>query len=417
MNRLPIQFRRLALSNLAAQSAEQIGLAVTPLVAVLILGATASQTGFLQTAQTLPFLLLSIPFGVWADRYSRRKIMVIAEGLRALSLTIALLLLIGHALTLPLLAVLGFLGACGTVAYSVSAPAVIPSLVNREDLPRANGIIEFARSAAYAGGPAVGGLLVGWIGGKWAYGGAAMLSGYAMLLLSTLQKEPPSTAPRRRFVAELLDGARFVYEDRHLRPMIITAIFFNIGFFTLQAIYVPYAVHHLMLSAQQVGFTFAANGIGMMCGAYFASAITKRVRFGVVIVIGPICGLIASLIMVVSIFEPSFWLAALSFFLLGVGPILWTVASTTLRQAITPSTMLARVSAMNGTATFGARPLGALVGAVIAGRFGINACVWAAVIGFAIQAIVITLSVVSRLERIPDASYVERERARAPQPN
>lgn len=406
MNRLPIQFRRLALSNFAAQSAEQIGLAVAPLIAVLTLGATASQTGFLQTAQTLPFLLLSILFGVWSDRYSRRKIMVMAEGLRALALVTALVLLAAHALTLPLLAVLGFLGACGTVAYSVAAPAMIPSLVSREELPRANGMIELARSVAYSAGPAVGGLLVGWIGGKWAYGWAAMLSVFAVVLLSTLSNEAPSTGPRRHFVAELLEGAQFAYRDCFLRPMIVTAIFFNIGFFTLQAIYVPYAVHHLMLSPSQVGMTFAANGIGMMCGAYFASAITKRLRFGIVIVFGPICGLAASLVMVASIFWPSFWLAALSFFLLGVGPILWVIGSTTLRQAITPSNILGRVSAINGTATFGARPLGALMGAVIAGRLGIDACIWASVIGFAIQALVIVLSTVSRLERIPDGSYI-----------
>jgi predicted MFS family arabinose efflux permease len=414
MNGLPTQFRRLALSNLAAQSAEQIGLAVTPLVAVLTLGATASQTGFLQTAQTMPFLLLSIPFGVWADRYSRRKIMVVAEGMRAVALAIALVLLSMHALTLPLLAILGFLGASGTVAYSVAAPAVVPTLVSRELLPRANGIIELARSAAYSAGPAVGGLLVGWIGARWAYGGAAMLSGYAMLLLSGLSREAPSNAPRRRFASELLEGAQFVYKDRHLRPMIVTAIFFNIGFFTLQAIYVPYAVHHLMLSASQVGLTFASNGVGMMCGAYFSSSITKRFKFGIVLVFGPICGLLASLVMIVSIFLPSFWLAALSFFLLGVGPILWTVASTTLRQAITPSKILGRVSAINGTATFGARPLGALVGAVIAANYGINACIWASVIGFAIQALVIILSAVSRLEKIPE---MEMAQDRAPQPH
>ena len=65
-------FPRLAWSNLAAQSAEQIGLAATPLVAVLALGAGAGETGFLQTAQTLPFLLLAIPAGLLADRMPRQ---------------------------------------------------------------------------------------------------------------------------------------------------------------------------------------------------------------------------------------------------------------------------------------------------------------------------------------------------------
>src|SRR4029434_8290902 len=84
--RLPAAFNRLAWSNLAAQSAEQIGLAAAPLVAVLALGAGAGEAGLLQTAQTLPFLLLAVPAGVLADRSSRRGLMVGAEGLRVLSL-------------------------------------------------------------------------------------------------------------------------------------------------------------------------------------------------------------------------------------------------------------------------------------------------------------------------------------------
>src|SRR5438309_5513284 len=124
--RLPASFNRLAWSNLAAQSAEQVGLAAAPIVAVLALGAGAGETGLLQTAQTLPFLLLSIPLGVLADRASRRRLMASAEALRALSLTAMLTLAALGLLTWPLLALLGFVGACGTVAYRVAAPALVP---------------------------------------------------------------------------------------------------------------------------------------------------------------------------------------------------------------------------------------------------------------------------------------------------
>ena len=143
---LPASFQQLAWSNLIAQSAEQISLAAAPLVAVFTLGATASDTGLLQTAQTLPFLLLSIPLGVYADRRSCRGLMAMSEAVRALAMAGVLLLVLSHALTLPLLAVLGFLGATGTVAYSVAAPALVP----RDTLPIANGRIELARSAAYS---------------------------------------------------------------------------------------------------------------------------------------------------------------------------------------------------------------------------------------------------------------------------
>ncbi|MGH8781363.1 MFS transporter [Paraburkholderia sp.] len=401
---LPPAFRRLAWSNLAAQSAEQIGLAAAPLVAVFALGATARETGLLQTAQTLPFLLLSIPFGVWVDRRSRRTLMTVAESVRVLAMLAVLLLIFAHALSLPLLAALGFLGATGTVAYSVAAPALVPSLVPREAFAAANGRIELARSVAYSAGPAVGGLLVGWIGAGWAYGCAAALSMLAVALLAGLREPARAQIVPRHFMLELRDGARFVLRDALLRPMLATAVFFNIGFFTLQSMYVPYAVHRLGLSASSVGMTLGAYGVGMVCGALAAPAVARRLTFGRMLTIGPTCGLLASLVMVGTIAVPSFWLAALSFFMLGAGPILWTVGSTTLRQAITPSGMMGRVSAINSTATYGARPLGALLGAVVSGHLGMDACLVAAAGGFVIQAVVIVMSPAARLARIPEHS-------------
>src|ERR1700685_97706 len=106
--RLPPTFNRLAWSNLAAQSAEQIALAAAPIVAVLTLGVGEGQTGLLQTALTLPFILFAIPAGLLADRISRRFLMAGAEALRAASLLGILMLIWLGWLTLPLLALLGF---------------------------------------------------------------------------------------------------------------------------------------------------------------------------------------------------------------------------------------------------------------------------------------------------------------------
>src|SRR4249920_1361018 len=125
---LPETFNRLAWSNLAAQSAEQIALAAAPIVAVLSLGVAEGQTGLLQTALTLPFVLVAIPAGLLADRISRRALMAGAEALRAVALATIVLLLALGALNLSLLALLGFAAVCGTVVYSVAAPALVPSL-------------------------------------------------------------------------------------------------------------------------------------------------------------------------------------------------------------------------------------------------------------------------------------------------
>src|ERR1700683_653126 len=90
--RLPSTFNRLAWSNLAAQSAEQIALAASPIVAVLLLRVGEGETGMLQTALTLPFILFAIPAGLLADCFSRRWLMAGAQRLRAGALLASLML-------------------------------------------------------------------------------------------------------------------------------------------------------------------------------------------------------------------------------------------------------------------------------------------------------------------------------------
>jgi predicted MFS family arabinose efflux permease len=400
--RLPAAFNRLAWSNLAAQSAEQIGLAAAPLVAVLALGAGAGATGLLQTAQTLPFLLLSIPAGVLADRMSRRRLMAGAEALRALSLVVVLVLAGLGLLSWQLLALLGFAGACGTVAYSVTAPALVPALVPLAALAAANGRVELARTVAFAAGPALAGALVGWTGATPAFAVAASLSLAAVFLLAGLREPARPQLPPRHPLHDLREGAGFVFRHRLLLPIFATQLVFNTAYFMLQAVYVPYAVHRLGLSAAAVGATLSVYGIGMVAGALLAARVMRALPFGTVIAIGPLAGLAASLTMVLTMWLPSGALAALSFFLMGIGPILWVISTTTLRQLVTPTPLLGRVSAIYATA-WGARPLGAAVGAVVGGAWGAEACLVLAAIGFAVQALIILLSPVPSLARQPDS--------------
>ena len=398
--RLPSGFSRLAWSNLAAQSAEQVGLAAAPIVAVLALGAGAGETGLLQTAQTLPFLLLTIPAGVLADRMSRRRLMSFAEALRVMSLIGILALAASGLLSLPLLALLGFIGACGTVAYSVSAPALVPALVPPEALAAANGRIELARTVAFVAGPALAGALVGCTGAAPAFGFAAALSTCAVFLLAGLREPARSALPPRSPRHEILEGAGFVFRHRLLLPVYLTQVVFNTAFFMLQAVYVPYAVHTLGLSAAHVGFTLATYGAGMVVGALLAAQITRALPFGMVIALGPVAGLVAAVVMVLTVWVPSPWLAGISFFLIGVGPIVWVISTATLRQTITPRDLLGRVTAINTTA-YGSRPVGAALGAFVGGVYGAETCLVVAALGFLIQALVIVMSPVLRLVRQP----------------
>ena len=398
---LPPTFNRLAWSNLAAQSAEQVALAAAPIVAVLLLGVGEGQTGLLQTALTLPFILFAIPAGLLADRISRRWLMAAAEALRAASLLGTLVLIWLGLLTLPLLALLGFVAVCGTVAYSVAAPALVPSLVSPDLLPAANARIELARTIAFASGPALGGVLVGWVGAAPAFGFAAALSVIAVVLLSGMYEPARAAAPRRHPLQEIREGAAFVLHHALLRPVFVTQFIFNTGSFLVLAVFVPYAVRHLGLSAIGVGTTLAMYGVGMVVGALLATRVMRQLAFGTVIGLGPVTGFIAAGVMALTTFIPSPWLAGLSFFLLGVGPILWVISTTTLRQSVTPPRLLGRVSAIN-IMSYGARPVGAALGAVIGGFFGAEACLYLAVAIFGTQALVILMSPAVSLASQPE---------------
>jgi predicted MFS family arabinose efflux permease len=398
---LPPTFNRLAWSNLAAQSAEQIALAAAPIVAVLLLGVGEGQTGLLQTALTLPFILFAIPAGLLADRISRRWVMTGSEALRALAL-IAILMLIGlDLLTLPLLALLGFVAVCGTVTYSVAAPALVPSLVSSDLLPAANARIELARTVAFASGPALGGVLVGWVGAAPAFGFAAALSVVAVVLLSGIYEPSRAPAPRRHPLQDIREGAVFVLHHQLLRPVFITQFIFNTASFLLLAVFVPYAVRHLGLSATGVGTTLAMYGVGMVVGALLATRVMRRLPFGTVIGLGPVTGFVAAAVMALTTLVATPLLAGLSFFLLGVGSILWVISTTTLRQSVTPPSLLGRVSAIN-IMSYGARPLGSALGAIVGGFYGAEACLYLAVAIFGAQALVILMSPAVSLARQPE---------------
>ena len=200
---------------------------------------------------------------------------------------------------------------------------------------------------------------------------------------------------------DLRDGAAFVFGHPLLRPVFLTQLVFNTAFFMLQAVYVPYAVHRLGLSAFGVGATLATYGVGMVAGALLAPPIIRALPFGVVVALGPVAGLAAAVVLVLTIWVPAGVLAGVSFFLIGVGPIVWVISTATLRQTVTPRDLLGRASAINITA-YGARPIGAALGALVGALYGAETCLVVAAVGFLVQAVLILASPVRRLARQPE---------------
>ncbi len=395
---LPPAFQKLAISNLMAQSAEQLTLAAVPIVAVLMLEAGPGQIGVIAAVQSLPFLLLSIPLGLLADRMSRKKLMLLSEVLRVFALMVLIAALMADQISVTLLAVVGFFAAVGTVGFSVSAPSLVPALVARDNLAKANGRLELARSMAFAGGPALAGALIAWMGASTSFVLSLMLSLAAVGFLNQIQEPARAAVPARHPWLELKDGAHFVWRSNLLRPILFTSVAWNISWFVLQAIYVPYAIRTLGMDASAVGLTLACYGAGMILGSLMASKIVAQMRFGHAILLGPFFSVLAASVMALTHWWPSATVAGISYFLFGFGPIIWTITSTTLRQSVTPNALMGRVTAINIVTGTGARPLGALLGGFV-GEFGSDLMgLLVVVLGFTVQAIIISCSTVRHIQ-------------------
>src|SRR5918992_4471633 len=148
----------------SAQGISQLGTQVTllalPLAAILVLDASATEVALLGAVEVLPFLLFTLPAGVWVDRLPRRPILVVADLLRAVALVSIPLAYALDALTLPHLFVVAFVTGVLSVFFDVSYLAYLPSLVDRSQLGAGNSKLEATRSAAQVAGPGAAGVLV-----------------------------------------------------------------------------------------------------------------------------------------------------------------------------------------------------------------------------------------------------------------
>ncbi|MBU0725278.1 MAG: MFS transporter [Alphaproteobacteria bacterium] len=402
MNR-PASIPVLTVSTSLAHGADQLALAALPLVAALALKADAALIGLLVAAQSAAWLVVSLPAGAMIDRLPKRRLLVTAQLLAAFAFALAAL---AAASGFP--AALGasvFLGAAGTVIFVLAGFAAVPGLASPADLPRVNARLELARAVATLAAPVLAGAAAQAGLPALALAGASLA---ALLAATTARRLPPlppvpSATPRPALGPAIAEGAGFVLRHPLLRAIAACAITWNIAFFMLAACFIPFALNRLGLSAGEAGIALGGYGVGLLLGALAAPHLVRRWTPGVMLTLGPALSVLAGLALVAGPQVPGLALPILAHFLIGFGPMLWQVSQTSLRQIVTPPALLGRVGATMQVAVFGVRPLGALAGGAIATGFGLDAAMIAAALGFALSTLVILLSPLVRLKRMPDA--------------
>ncbi|MBC7136274.1 MFS transporter [Oceanibaculum nanhaiense] len=394
---------RLGFATGFAHGADQLALAALPLVVTLGLGGGPGLVGLLVAVQSAAWLLVSLPAGALIDRSEKRRWMVRAQGLAALCLAAA-----AAAATLQLVPALGLavlLGAGGTVAFVLSGFAAVPLLAEPAALPRANARLELARAVATLSAPVLAGVLAKAGQAPLGFALAALCALLSAVLASRLPAMPRSAAERPPLGKAIRDGASFVWRQPYLRAIALCAIVWNMGFFVLMAVFVPYALGHLGLDAAGTGLTLSAYGAGLLLGALAAPRLAGLLKTGTLLAIGPGLSVLAGFALLAGP-TPYGALPFVAFFLIGFGPMIWQIGQTSLRQIVTPPDLLGRVGATLQVAVFGVRPLGALLGGWIGAGWGVETAMLLVPAGFALSLLAILASPLRRLGSLEAAVRV-----------
>ena len=381
-------FLKLWSAETISQLGTQISLLAVPLVAILVLESSPFEVALLGTIEFLPFILISLPAGVWVDRLPRRPILILGDVGRALALASIPVAYALGILTIYQLYVVGFVVGVCTVFFDVAYMSYLPALVDRDRLVEGNSKLEISRSGAQIAGPGLAGAAIGVVGAPVAIIlDAISFLGSAAFILGIRKREPtprPATGGARRGPSmreEVIAGLRYVLGHRYLRSIALCTGTSNFFGNVLQSILLVYLVRQIGLTPQVIGLVFALGNIGFLTGAVLADRISARLGvgptiIGAALVFGP-----SGLLVAVAPRELAVPFLVAFGLLTGLGGVVYNVTQVSLRQAITPERMQGRMNATMRFVVWGTIPIGSVLGGTLGTILGLHEAIWVGAIG------------------------------------
>ncbi len=404
-------FLKLWSAETVSQFGTQISLLALPLVAIDVLHVSAFKVAAMTTVEFLPFLLVSLPAGVWVDRLPRRPILVAGDLARAGLLASIPIANAMDVLTIWQLYGVGFVVGIATVFFDIAYQSYLPSLVERRQIIDGNAKLEISRSAAQLGGPGIAGLLVGWLRAPAAilFDGISFL-GSALFIFSIRKTEiaQADRAPRRKMRTELREGLSYVLRHPYLKNIAACTAIFN--FFGLLgfAILLVFARRRLHLSPEAIGLAFTLSNFGPLLAALTANKIFARLGVGRTIIVSSILG--GPMFLVIPFAPRGHAALALLIPAMLVGGfmgVVYNIAQVSLRQAITPERLQGRMNSVMRFIVWGAIPLGSFVGGILASLIGLKATLIVSGIGTSLAFLPVLFSPVRSVRKMPE--LVEEE--------
>jgi MFS family permease len=395
-----------------SQFGTQVTLLALPLVAIVTLDESAFRVALLTTAEFLPFLLLTLPAGVWVDRLPRRPILILANlGRAAALLSVPVAHWLGL-LTIWQLYGVGFAVGVGTVFFDLAYMSYLPRLVRRAELLEGNAKLEMSRSAAQIGGPGLGGVLVSVLTAPVAIfvdAASYLVSALLMGRIRTAEAVAPRDE-RRSLRIELREGLGYVFRHPYQRGIVGAVAISNFFGQLVFAILLVFAVRELGLTAAAIGIILSLGSVGTLVAAVTARRVGDRLGVGrTVLVAAFLFGPGTLLIAVAPVdYAEVFIVAAIA--IVGYGGTLFNVTMISLVQAITPDRILGRANASRRFVVWGVIPVGGVVAGVLAETIGLRETIVVGSLGGLLAVVPILASPirsVGRMSELEDAPLAE----------
>ncbi|MBD3756549.1 MULTISPECIES: MFS transporter [Microbacterium] len=368
-------FRRLWTAAAFSNLADGIGRTAVPLIAttltrdpfvISVIGALAF----------VPWLVFGIPAGMLVDRFDRRYLMAIANTLRgAVALWLATLTVTGSlSLWALLLGTLVF--GIGETLFDNATNAVVPAVVRRPQLDRANGWMQAAQVTidSFIATPIAGVLFAVSLAVPLWTGAVGYVVPIVLALLLPLSAARPlreaaegsdpaeaGTAAAPRVTAS--EGFRYLRHERFLRAMVVLTAIIGSALAFAQAGTVLYFLDTHAVPEIAIGFVTAGIGVGALLGAVVAPRIVMRFGRGPVMLGANVAGGAAAILVGLA---PEVWSAVIAYAVMAFAVSIWNVPWGALRQQIIPSHLFGRVLGITRTLTWGIFPLATLLGGWVA---------------------------------------------------
>ena len=387
-NSLPSNYWRQFIATSISNVGDGMEHAAAPLLALSLTHDPRLIAG-VSFATALPWLVLTLPAGVYIDRFNRKKLMVAVNAIRTVLYALIAYSAWQGSLTIwSFMLILLGVGCC-EVIFDMSAQAFLPAIVPPDLLEKANGRLYTAEVIANS--------FVGLPLGAWAFvaavgipfGANAASFALAALLVSTIhlpsKDQPAVNVQPQSFRADLAEGVKWLWANKLIRTLAIMLGITNMATMFGDAIFVKYAADELGVTGRGYGLLLLLMAIGSIVGGFVGDRIAKR--------LGPPLAMITSFgvfstVGLIFFFMPHIWSVAIAVSVMGLAGTTWNIVTVSLRQRIIPAELFGRVNSVYRLIGTGSISLGALIGGQIAYSYGLRspylASVFVGCIAFAV---------------------------------